>query len=85
MNAIAESNCGTLISKGNDVNIEQNISIDDSISEPISKGQVIGKLTFTLNGDTIAETNLLASDDVDKIGLISMSKSICNSWFNLLR
>lgn len=85
VNAIAESNCGTLISKGNDVNIEQNISIDDSISAPISKGQVIGKLTFTLNGDTIAETNLFASDDVDKIGLISMSKSICNSWFNLLR
>ena len=25
------------------------------------------------------------SDDVDKIGLISMSKSVCNSWFNLLR
>ena len=85
VNAIAESDCGTLISKGNDVNIEQNISIDDTISAPISEGQNIGKITYTLNGDTISECNLTASNDVAKIGLFSMNKFIIGNWLSLLR
>ena len=41
IDAIAENSCGTIVAKGNDVNIEQEIWVDDSLSAPISKGQVI--------------------------------------------
>ena len=85
VNAISENDCGTLISKGNDINIEQNISIQDTISAPIFKGQTIGKITYSLNGNVISECNLIASDNVDKINLFSMCKLILNNWFNLLR
>lgn len=85
VNAISENDCGTLISKGNDINIEQNISIQDTISAPIFKGQTIGKVTYSLNGNVISECNLIASDNVDKINLFSMCKLILNNWFNLLR
>ena len=67
VDAMAENSCGTLITKGNDVNIEQEISMENSISAPISKGQSIGKITYTLNGEMISECNLIASEDVDKI------------------
>ena len=82
---IADKDCGTLISKGNDINIEQNISIDDNISAPISKGQIVGKLSFSLNGDIISECNLVANSDIDKINIFSMEKNIFASWFELLR
>lgn len=85
VNAIAENDCGTLISKGNDINIDQQISIDDTLSAPISKGQTIGKVTYTLNGDVISECNLIASEDVEKISFLSMDKFIINNWLNLLR
>jgi D-alanyl-D-alanine carboxypeptidase (penicillin-binding protein 5/6) len=85
VNAIAETDCGTLVSKGNDVNIEQNISIEDNISAPISKGQIIGKVTYNLNGDIVSECNLIASDDISKINFFSMNKLIFGHWLNLLR
>lgn len=85
LNAVVESDCGAIINKGNEVNIEQNISLDSSISAPIKKGQIIGSVDFVLNGDTICKSNLIADDDVDKIGLFSMNRKILTKWSNLLR
>ncbi len=85
INITANQDCGTIISKGNDVNIEQNISINENISAPISKGDVVGKLEFSLNGDIISECDLIACDSVDKIDLISMEKLIVGDWLELLR
>lgn len=85
VNIIAEDDCGTLISKGNDINIEQNISIEDTILAPIYKGQIVGKITYTLNGNIISECNLIASNTVDKMNLFSMDKFIIKNWFTLLR
>lgn len=82
---IPENDCGTLIAKGNDINIEQNIVISDNISAPISQGEIIGKLEYRLNGDIISETNLVAKDGIDKIGFFSMEKLIVGDWFELLR
>ena len=85
VNIVAEHDCGTLISKGNDINIEQNVLISNSISAPVSKGDVIGTLEFRLNGDVISSCNLVADNDVDKIGIISMEKLILDKWLSLLR
>ena len=82
---IPENDCGTLIAKGNDINIEQNIVISDNISAPISQGEIIGKLEFRLNGDIVSETNLVAKDGIDKIGFFSMEKLVVGNWFVILR
>lgn len=82
---ISENNCGAIVSKGNDINIEQTISIPEDISAPISKGDVIGKISFSLNGDVISESNLLAGSSVDKIGIFTMEKFVVGSWMELLR
>lgn len=88
--AVAENDCGAILAKGADINIEQNISISDDavlngISAPILKNQVIGKISFYLNGDLISECNLIAKDDVQKIGILSMEKLIIGNWFKVLR
>lgn len=85
VNVVAESDCETLLAKGDNINIEQNISIQETVTAPISKSQVIGKITYSLNGDIISECYLITSDFVDKINLFSMDKLIINNWLNLLR
>lgn len=85
LNAIAEENCGTLINKGNSVNIEQTISLAENLSAPIEKNQVIGSINYTLNGEVIASTNLLSDSDIDKLNVFSMDKRILGKWFCLLR
>lgn len=39
IDAILADNAGTLIEKGKDKNIEQNLIVDDKVSAPVSKGQ----------------------------------------------
>ena len=85
LNAIYQDNCGTIIQKGNDVNIDKKISLKDSINAPISKGDVIGNVEFTLNDQTIATTPIISDTDVPKLNLITMSTSVLKNWFKLLR
>lgn len=79
-----EENAGCLIEKGNENKIEQNLTID-TIKAPISKGQKLGKIDYTLNGNIISSVNLVAKNNVDAISIFSMSKSIIYNWINLLR
>ena len=85
VNVVFESDAGTLVSKGNDMNISKVISINENISAPICKGDTIGSVTFSLNDDIISNVNLVADRDVNKVNILTMSKYIYKNWFCLLR
>lgn len=85
VNAIAKSDCGTLISKGNDVNIEQNVCLDETISAPIYSGQTIGQITYTLNQQVIGTVDIVCDKDVKKSGLVDIVPYLYKNWFCLLR
>ncbi len=46
--------------------IKADISISEDIDAPISKGQVLGRVTYKLNGELLGETNLLAKDTIEE-------------------
>ena len=54
VDAILETDAGTLIEKGKDKNIEQTLTFEENISAPISKGQKLGEITFTLDGKILS-------------------------------
>ena len=83
--AILSENCGTLIEKGKDKNIEQQLFLEDSIEAPVSSGQKLGEISFSLDGNTLATVDIVAKNDVEKINLFTMSKRIYYSWIDLLR
>ncbi len=83
--AILESHAGALIEKGKESQISQSIEINNNIEAPIHKGDKLGQVTFSLDGNKIASVNLIASSDIDKINLFTMSKKIIYSWIDLLR
>ena len=83
--SILENSAGTLIEKGKENQVTQTVEINDNIEAPIKKGDVIGKVVFSLDDSELSSTNLVASCDVDKITLFSMSKKIIYSWVDLLR
>ncbi len=82
---VFKQNAGTLLEKGKDKNIEQVINLPDSISAPVTTGQKIGEASYVLDGETLATVDLVATSDVEKINLFTMSKSIIYNWINLLR
>ena len=85
VNAISSKDIGVIISKGTDINIEQNISIPNNIEAPVNLGDIIGNIVFSLNGETLAKCDIVSGTDVTKISIISMSKTILNNWFTLCR
>lgn len=85
VNLVYEENSGTLIKKGEDKNIEEIVNIYDNISAPISKGQKLGEVSYTLNGTSVGKTNLVAECDVKKISVGNMVDRLFSSWFCVLR
>jgi D-alanyl-D-alanine carboxypeptidase (penicillin-binding protein 5/6) len=55
--------------KGEYANVKAVISSTQPLIAPIKKGQVIGKVKFTLNGKTITENNLVAAKSIDTAGV----------------
>ncbi len=49
LDLILESDCGILIGKGKDSQVEQIINIDENISAPIKAGQKLGEIKFVLD------------------------------------
>ena len=85
VSVIAKKDCGTIISKGNDFNIEQNIELPDFIDAPVKQNDVVGKLKYVLNGECVGECNVIINEDVKKMNLLNMEQYILDRWFTLLR
>jgi D-alanyl-D-alanine carboxypeptidase (penicillin-binding protein 5/6) len=56
--------------KGEYVNVKAVISSIQPLIAPITKGQVIGSVKFLLNGNIIAERNLVAAKSIDGAGIL---------------
>ena len=83
--AVFEEDCGVLIKKGQDKNISQEVILNDNISAPIYKDQILGEVKFYLNDEQISTCNIIASENIDKLNIFTMCKQIYSSWFTLLR
>ncbi len=53
INLVFENDSGAVIKKGTDSIIEQNITINENVIAPIKKGEILGKATFSLNGEIV--------------------------------
>ena len=55
--------------------IIKDVVINENITAPISQGDKLGKVVYYLNSDIIGEVDLVARNEVDKRGFISIPKS----------
>ena len=85
VNVVAENDCGALIFKNKNIDIEQKVELPDVVSAPVKYGDIIGNASFYLNGENIGSCNLIAHSSIDKINFSSMEHFILNSWFKMLR
>lgn len=85
VNLVLENDANILLKKGSDSNIEQNLSLNENIQAPVHKGNILGKVTYTLNNEQLLEINLLANSDIEKNTLWNLTTNLYSKWFNLLR
>lgn len=85
VNAIYENSPSFLIKKGEESNVTYEISLNENVQAPVTQGQLLGTIKYSLNDSEIGTVNLVAESSVEKINLLTMTKSILNNWFSLLR
>ncbi len=66
----------TVIGKGQKDLVEHTITIPDNLTAPVRKGDVVGEITYTLNGEPIGKADICALESAQKIGYFGVLTSI---------
>lgn len=85
VNAILENDSGVLIQKGQNKDIVQSVQLTDSINAPVYASQVLGNVTYSLNGNEIGKVNIVAEKSVGKNTAFNMIEHVFFNWLSLLR
>ena len=85
INAIYETSPSFLIKKGEEASITYEMTLNESVQAPVTQGQQLGTITYSLNGSELGTVSLVSETSVEKINLLTMTKSVFNDWFTLLR
>ncbi len=70
-----------VVEKGRETDVEQRIELPEYVNAPVTKGQQIGEVIFTLDGNEIYRQSIVASYDVNKAGFIFYFKSLLKRCF----
>ena len=71
-----------LIEKGMSDKIEQTVDLPIDIEAPVEKGQIIGKIRFSLSGKTVGEYNLYSQNAVGRLTFIDALMRILSAFKN---
>jgi len=85
LDLVFETSVSVLLKKGQNKEITQEVKVDQNIIAPIEKGQKLGEVIFSLNGEIIERVNIVAKEEIKKMNFWNMTTNIYNIWFNLNR
>lgn len=85
VNAVFETSPSFLIKKGDESGITYELNLNDTVQAPVTQGQQLGTIKYSLNGSELETVSLIAESSVEKIGLMNVVKNVFNDWFTLLR
>ena len=81
VHAVAKEDCTALIGKGKQDSIDKHVELAESLTAPVQQGQVIGKLTLSLDGEQLAQTDIIARDGIPKKSFGTMLMDVLKKLF----
>ena len=82
---VFEKSAGIVSKKSNSSQIVEEINIEDNIEAPISKGEILGSVSYFDENELVETVNLIAEKDVPKLTFFNIFKQISYSWITLLK
>ncbi len=61
-----------VLAKGKDTEVTKTITLEKSVSAPVSAGDTVGEVTYTLDGEIIGSVPITAAEDVSRIGYLDI-------------
>lgn len=78
--ACVSENSSVLIKKAQKKDLKTHINLPEEVSAPIKKGQILGEMIVTLDGETVAKTNIVAKDKVERKNVLDNFASIFRQY-----
>ena len=69
---ITKGNFSALVEKNKLNLVEKQVTLPRTVDAPVKKGQKIGCIEYTLNGDTVGKVDIVATDKVKKMNPVIM-------------
>ncbi len=79
LSLVAKNNLAEVINKNDLTEITTNLTVPDSITAPVAKGEIIGRAEFMLGEKSIGSVDLTASEDIAKKSFFAMLSDIIKS------
>lgn len=76
----ADGTLNFVVKKGNQNKVSQEFIIEPEIVAPIEKGQKVGEVHFTIDGELVAVKELVAKESIERISLWKMFIKALNNW-----
>ena len=73
---IPENNMYALLRRADSGKEEIVTEISEFVTAPVAKGQIVGKARCMVNGEVVSETNLVATEEVGRIGFFALQKKL---------
>ena len=73
---ICEEPAAFLLKKGQEAGVEQSVYLPEKLEAPVKAGDVLGRVTVTLNGGEIGGYDIVAAEDVPRMGLFEALKKL---------
>lgn len=81
---VAGDNLNVLVQKTDVDKISTIVKLDETIAAPITKGQVVGKMTATIGGKNVGSVDVVANQDVAQANIISRTFHNIIHWIKNL-
>lgn len=72
-----------IIKKGKDKDIIQNVSLSKDVGAPVLKGQKLGEIKLSIDGEEIASFNITAKNAIDKVTIRNAFAKLFKSFASL--
>lgn len=73
---ICEEPAAFLLKKGQEAGVEQSVYLPKKLEAPVKAGDVLGRVTVTLSGGEIGGYDIVAAEDVPRMGLFEALKKL---------
>ena len=85
INLVFENSSGAVIQKTKENNIETVSLIDQNITAPINKGDILGRVDYKHNGEVLTSVNLIAEESIQKKSFNSFVSELMSMYFTFLK
>jgi D-alanyl-D-alanine carboxypeptidase (penicillin-binding protein 5/6) len=73
-----------LVPKGKATDIKYKVTFNETVTAPVTKGQIVGKITYTLGSEVVKEYNICAKTDVAEITFSSVFRLMAKYLLKML-